>query len=84
MGLLVKYSFQPSHHHSHRSSFYRWCFPAVEEKTVRNELAVIIVAYAGPSRTMPHYSLAQRRLLPHCGRVSSSGQQRMQEMLING
>ncbi len=46
-------------------------------------LAMTIVASAVPSETVLHYSLIQRRLLPHCDRVYSRLQRRMHEGLMN-
>lgn len=48
-----------------------------------SRLAMIIVASAVPSEIMSHYTLIQRRLVPHCDRVFSFAQQRMQETLID-
>lgn len=48
-----------------------------------SRLAMIIVASAVPSEITSHYTLIQRRLVPHCDRVFSFAQQRMQETLID-
>ena len=46
-------------------------------------LALIIVASAVPSETVLHYSLIQRRLLPHCDHVYSILQRYLQEAFKN-
>ena len=48
-----------------------------------SRLAVIVVASAVPLRNMPHYTLIQTRLLPHCDRVFSLAQQCVPEWLID-
>lgn len=86
MGLLLKYSFADakteSSSFSTHSVFHGWCFHAFEaDRAVMSRLAVIIVASAVPSETTPHYTLTQRRLLPHCDRVFSFAQQDTQERM---
>ncbi len=44
---------------------------------------MIIVAFAVSSKIVLHYSLIQRRLLPHCDRVYSRLQRCMHEDLMN-
>ncbi|MCJ1426026.1 hypothetical protein MMC29_003928, partial [Sticta canariensis] len=88
IGLLLKYSFINAKTESSSFSvhpvFHNWCFHAFEEdKAVMSRLAIIIVASAAPSDTMPHYTLTQRRLLPHCDRIFSLVQQRMQKTLTD-
>jgi len=84
MGLLSKYSFINTKFES--SSFFmhsvlhHWCLHAFEkDNAIMSWLAVVVVASAVPSKTMPDYSLLQRRLLPHCDRVFSLLQQSIQE-----
>lgn len=70
IGSLLKSSFvdtkTESSSFSTHSLFHDWCLYAFEEeKAAMSRLAVIVVASAVPSRNMPHYTLVQRRLLPH-------------------
>ena len=44
---------------------------------------MIIVASAAPSKTILHYPLTQRRLLPHCNRIFLLVQQSMQKTMNN-
>ena len=84
MKLLSKYSFINTKFES--SSFFmhsvphHWCLHAFEkDNAIMSWLAVIVVASAVPSQTMPDYSLLQRCLLSHCDRVFSLLKQSIQE-----
>ena len=88
IGLLLEYSFIDAKTGS--SSFYmhsvlhHWCFHTFEEnKATMSWLALIIVASAVPSETVLHYSLIQRRLLPHCDHVYSILQRYLQDGFKN-
>ncbi len=84
MRLLSKYffintKFESSSFFMH-SVLHHWCLHAFEkDNAIMSWLAVVVVASAVPSQTMPDYSLLQRRLLPHCDRVFSLLQQSIQE-----
>ena len=74
IGLLLRYSFidvkTESSAFSMHSVLHQWCFYAFEgEKANMSWLAAMIVASAVPSKSVPHYPLIQRRLLPHCDRI---------------
>ena len=88
IGLLLEYSFidakTGSSSFSMHSVLHHWCFHTFEEdKAIMSWLALIIVASAVPSETVLHYSLIQRRLLPHCDRVYSMLQRYLQEAFKN-
>ena len=88
IGLLLDYSFidakTGSSSFSMHSVLHHWCFHTFEEdKATMSWLALIIVASAVPSETVLHYSLIQRRLLPHCDRVYSMLQRYLQEAFKN-
>ena len=85
IGLLLEYSFidakTGSFSFSMHSVLHHWCFYTFEgDKATMSWLALIIVASAVPSETVLHYSLMQRRLLPHCDHVSSMLQRHLQEV----
>ena len=85
IGLLLEYSFidvkTESSSFSMHSVLHHWCFHTNEEnKATMSWLALIIVASAVPSETVLHYSLIQRRLLPHCDHVYSMLQRYLQEV----
>ena len=85
IGILLEYSFidvkTESSSFSMHSVLHHWCFHTFEEdKATMSWLALIIVASAVPSETVLHYSLMQRRLLPHCDHVSSMLQRYLQEV----
>ncbi len=62
------------------SVLHHWCLHAFEkDNAIMGWLAVVVVASAVPSQTMPDYSLLQRRLLPHCDRVFPLLEQSIQE-----
>ena len=76
MGLLLRHSFidvkTEASAFSMHSVLHRWCFYAFEgEKVDMSWLAAMVVASAVPSESTPHYTLIQRRLLPHCDQVFS-------------
>ena len=66
------------------SVLHHWCFHTFEEnKATISWLALIIVASAVPSESVLHYSLIQRRLLPHCNHVYSIPQRYLQDAFKN-
>ena len=66
------------------SVLHDWCFHTFEEnKATMSWLALIIVASAVPSESVLHYSLIQRRLLPHCDHVYSMLPRYLQEAFKN-
>ena len=88
IGLLLDYSFidakTGSSSFSMHSVLHHWCFHTFEEdKATMSWLALIIVASAVPLETVLHYSLIQRRLLPHCDHVYSMPRPCLQEAFKN-
>ena len=88
IGLLLEYSFidtkNGSSSFSMHSVLHHWCFHTFEEnKATMSWLALIIVASTVPSETVLHYSLIQRRLLPHCDHVYSMLQRYLQDAFKN-
>ena len=87
IGLLLEYSFIDTKNGSSfsmHSVLHHWCFHTVEEnKATMSWLALIIVASVVPSETVLHYSLIQRRLLPHCDHVYSMLQRYLQDAFKN-
>ena len=52
------------------SVLHRWCFHVFKgEKADMSWLAAMVIASAVPSARISHYTLIQRRLLPHCDSV---------------
>ena len=88
IGLLLEYSFidakTGSSSFSMHSVLHHWCFHTFEEnKATMSWLALIVVASAVPSESVLHYSLIQRRLLPHCDHVYSIPQRYLQDAFKN-
>ena len=88
IGLLLEHSFidakTGSSSFSMHSVLHHWCFHTFEEdRATMSWLALIIIASAVPSETVLHYSLIQRRLLPHCDHVYSILQRHLQEAFKN-
>ena len=73
-GLLLRHSLidakTESSAFSMHSVLHQWCFHVFKsEKADMSWLAAMIIASAMSSARMSHYTLIQRRLLPHCDSV---------------
>ncbi len=73
--LFVLYSFidvkMGSSSFSMHPVLHQWCFQASEDDMAEMAwLALVLVASSAPESTMIDHTLIQRRLLPHCDRLS--------------